>query len=182
MKVLLIHGLGGAPNGGWRPYVMKELATFDISTTALLMPSSNEPRLEAWLQVIRNNIDIANDDVVLVGHSLGGTTVMRYLERYVDERIKKIILVSTPYSNDKHESLSSFFTQPFDWQLIKNQKIESVVIHGDNDPIVPFTQAEHIAHVLSANLISIPNGLHLNGGAGVTELPAVVNAIITPHL
>lgn len=51
------------------------------------------------------------------------------------------------------------------------------VIHGDNDPNVPVSDAEEITKQLNGKLILIPNGKHLNGSAGFTELPEALSAL-----
>ncbi len=91
-KVFLIHGFDGTPNGGWRPYVMKGLADRDIYAASLAMPTPGTPQLNEWLEELhRHVIRNQNDDVYLIGHSLGGTTILRYIETYDASNIKGVI-------------------------------------------------------------------------------------------
>jgi predicted alpha/beta hydrolase family esterase len=53
-----------------------------------------------------------------------------------------------------------------------------IVIHGDNDPLVPISDAEKTSKELNGELIIIPNGKHLNGSAGFTELPEALSAVL----
>ena len=54
------------------------------------------------------------------------------------------------------------------------------VIHGDNDPYVPVSDAYEISKELQGQgeLIIIPNGKHLNGSAGYVELPELLEIIL----
>ena len=49
----MIHGFRGEPNGGWRPWLMGELAQKDIYAHALLMPNPYEPKKDEWVKTIK---------------------------------------------------------------------------------------------------------------------------------
>ena len=51
-KVFLIHGFQGAPNGGWRPWLMRKLADVDIYACALPMPNAFNPQKNEWVKMI----------------------------------------------------------------------------------------------------------------------------------
>ncbi len=178
-KVFLIHGFDGTPNGGWRPYVMKGLADRDIYAASLAMPTPGTPQLNEWLEELhRHVIRNQNDDVYLIGHSLGGTTILRYIETYDASNIKGVISVSAPCHQNANEKIQSFLSQDFDWAKMKNKVPRVVVVHGDNDPMVPVSDAQEIARELGGKLILIPNGKHLNSAAGFTELPEVLEEVV----
>ena len=179
-KVYLIHGFEGKPNGGWRPYIMRELGKQDIYCCALSMPSPDKPILLEWLNEVKQYTDRdIDDEIYLVGHSLGGTTILRYLEKFDSKNIKGVIIVSAPCVNKKEGSrISEFLKDDFNWLLIKNKVNKVVVVHGDDDPLVPMSDAEKITEKLEGELIIIKNGKHLNGGAGFIELPELLESII----
>jgi len=177
-KVFLIHGFEGEPNGGWRPYVMRELAKLDIYVCALSMPTPYEPVLREWLEEVTRHIERnKTDDIYLVGHSLGGTTVLHLLQNFNFPNLKGVVLVSAPCRKGNNEKIKEFLDEQFDWSKMRG-KVENVsVIHGDDDPLVPLVQAEEIAKELNGKLIVIPKGKHLNGSAGFVELPEVVEEL-----
>jgi len=179
-KVYLIHGFEGKPNGGWCTYIMRELAKQDIYACSLSMPSPEKPILSEWLNEIKQYIDREiNDEIYLIGHSLGGTTILRYLEKFDSQNIKGVIMVSAPCVNKKESSrISEFLREDFNWSIIKNKVNKVVVIHGDDDPSVPISDAEKIIKELEGELIVIKNGKHLNGGAGFTELSELLESIL----
>lgn len=177
-KIYLIHGFEGSPNGGWRPYLMRELAKQNVYTCALSMPSPEAPLLNDWMAEIKRYIDRdINDDVYLVGHSLGGTAILHYLEKFNSPNLKGVIMVSAPCNQNSNDKIKEFLNKDFDWSLIKNKIDNVVVIHGDNDPLVPLSDAQKISDELNGELIIIPNGGHLNGSSGFTELPEALSAI-----
>jgi len=178
-KVFLIHGFQGTPNGGWRPYLMAELEKHDIYACALSMPNPDEPILSEWLEETRRYVDQnPNDEIYLVGHSLGGTTILRYLEKYDCENIKGVIIVSAPCHQNRNEKIQTFLSKNFDWLSMRNKVTHVAVIHGDNDPNVPVSDAEETAKELEGKLTLIPDGKHLNGSAGYTQLPEALDILL----
>lgn len=177
-KVFLIHGFNGTPNGGWRPSLMRELEKKDIYACALSMPNPHKPTAEAWIKEIRTHVKRnSEDEVILVGHSLGGAALLRYLEAYRDKNISKVIFVSTRVDRKNDEHLMSFYRTSFDFESIKNRTTKFYVIHGDNDPIVAYANGEYLSKKLECELITINNGYHLNGSAGFFELPELLEVI-----
>ncbi|HNW71703.1 MAG TPA: alpha/beta fold hydrolase [Candidatus Paceibacterota bacterium] len=178
-KVFIIHGFEGSPNGGWRSWLMEELSKHNIYACALSMPKPDEPILSEWLEEIDRHVKInLNDDIYLIGHSLGSTTILRYIEKNNCENIKGIILVSGPCNINDNKKIDEFLKEKFNWSLIKNKISQVIVIHGDNNPFVPVSDAQEIAKKLNGELMLISNGQHLNGSAGFTELPQLLSALL----
>ncbi len=178
-RVFLIHGYEGTPNGGWRPWVMGELAKHDIFATALTMPGGKAPTLSDWVAEITRNVETGvKGDIYLVGHSLGVPAILKYIEQTSLKKIAGIILVSGPSLPTKKKAVAEFLADEFDFYHIKSKVSQITVIHGDNDPVVHVSQAHFLADSLGVRAKIIKNGKHLNGSAGFTKLPAVVAAII----
>jgi len=172
VKIFLIHGFDGVPNGGWRSWLMSEFSKLDVYTCALSMPTPDSPILSEWLEEIKRVVERnPNDDIYLVGHSLGGTAILRFVEMYNFPNIKGLVSVSGPCNKNKNEKITEFLEKDFDFKTIKERAGKIAVIHGDNDPLVPLADAETIARETGGKLIVIPNGKHLNGSAGVIVLP-----------
>lgn len=178
-KVFMIHGFEGEPNGGWRPWLMRELAKKDIWACALPMPTPDKPQKDEWVKTVTDAVGNPNEEIFLVGHSLGVPTILRYLETLdKNKKIGGAVLVSGPaFEIKKHGYVNKFLDTPFNFEHIKNVCKSFVVVHGDNDPNVPFSDAEYLSKNLSCSLISIPNGGHLAGHDGFYELPQLLEAL-----
>jgi hypothetical protein len=181
-KVFIIHGFKGEPNGGWRPWLMGELAKKDIYACALPMPKPDTPNKEEWVETIKNAVGEPSEEIFLVGHSLGVPAILRYLETLPSgSKIGGVVLVSGIIYEIKesgHDSLNSFLNKPFDFETIKNVCKNFVVIHGDNDTAVSFKEGENLSQILSCELIPIHNGKHLNGSASWYELPQALDSLL----
>lgn len=171
--VFIVHGFGGWPSGAWRPWLMTELDKLEIYACALSMPSSENPVCTEWIDEIKRQVERnKNHEIYLVGHSLGVTAILRYLESGQSRPpIAGAVLVSGPVEKTKNEKINSFLEKPFDFATIRSKCPKFSIIHGDNDPVVPFHNAEILSKELKGKLIVIANGVHLNGSAGWHILP-----------
>ncbi|MBY0110568.1 alpha/beta hydrolase [Patescibacteria group bacterium] len=174
-KVFLIHGLEGSPNGGWRPWLMTELDLRDVYAAALVMPTPDQPIEHEWVDEIARHIT-EGDEIYLVGHSLGVTAILRYLET-ASVKIAGVVLVSGPCNATGNTKIDNFFIIPFNYATIR-QRVEKVaIIHSDNDHLVPLEDAKMLEKELSGTLTVIHEGGHLGSHDGWTELPQALEAL-----
>ena len=178
-KVFMIHGFQGSPNGGWRSWLMSELNKNDIYACSLAMPKPDEPICEEWVSEIAHNVERGSDDeIYLVGHSLGVPAILHYLEKSpANVKVSGAVLVSGPSEPNDNPKITNFLDKGFDFLTIKSKVKNFVIIHGDNDPNVPLNNAETISRELGGELIVVPNGGHLNGSSGWNELPPALEAL-----
>lgn len=176
----------GFPNGGFRPWLMSELNKQGVYACALPMPDSDYPEKSKWVNEINHAVPKINEEIFLVGHSLGVPAVLRYLENVPGGRkIGGAILVSGPCSvirpEDKDSKIrrtDNFLDKDFDFKKIKESCANFLVIHGEDDDRVPLQHAKIISKKLNCELVTIPNGGHLNGSNGWKELPQALNGLL----
>ncbi len=160
-KVFLIHGFQGTPNGGWRPWLMAELEKQDVYACALSMQNPDEPICDEWVKEISRHVEAnKNDDIYLVGHSLGVPAILRYLENSQANFIAGAVLVSGPSEKNNNRKIDSFLDKEFDFEKIKYNCKSFTIIHGDNDPNVPLDNAKTLARELNGELVIIENHRH----------------------
>ncbi len=169
-KVFIVHGFGGIPNGGWISWVMQQLSKEKIYACSLSMPNPKKPVVSKWLEEISRAIDnsLPDDEIFLVGHSLGATAVLRYLEDTMqNKKIKGVVLVSgaiSPLDPENKESnfrnIDSFIIPDIDLDNVKNKVEKFIVLHSKDDPIVPFWQGEEISKKLDCEFIKKETGGH----------------------
>lgn len=181
-KVFLIHGYKGEPNGGWRPWIMMELGKREFWACAPQLPMAEGPKINEWLKELVRQVGMPNDDIFIIGHSLGATTTLRYLESLpIGGGIGGVILVSGPIRKlpqEKYRPIDNFFETEFDFDYIKKVCKNFYVIHGDNDESVPIAHAKELSEKLSCELFVVKNGSHLSGGDGWHQLPQALEVIL----
>lgn len=178
-KVFIIHGFEGSPNGGWRPWLMAELEKQGVYACALSLPTPEHPVCSEWIHEISRHVERnREDEVYLIGHSLGVPAILRSLETKPKKLISGAILVSGPSKKTGHKEIDGFLEE-FNFETIRNYCKKFVIIHGDDDPLVSLDNAEFLSRELNGELIIIPNGKHLNGSAGWFSFPKCLEAFNT---
>lgn len=187
-KVFIIHGFGGLPNGGWFPWLSRELAEKGIAVSSLMMPDSTNPVPKKWIKQIKHGIGESDTDTILLGHSLGVPAILRYMET-VSPKIKigGMLLVSgfiSPLQPEKKESIfrkvDAFVEPMINFEKIKRVHIPTIIIHGTKDEVVPFFHAEKISEKVGAMVVPVVGGNHFSqlGEAPCYELPEALEAVL----
>lgn len=186
-KVFIIHGFTGIPNGGWLPWLMHQFGKDLTFACSLPMPNPSEPVVSLWVDAMKSYIGEPNEEIYLVGHSLGVPAIYHYLKSLPgDTRIGGAVLVSgliKPIHEDDPNSafrkIDSFVTPELDFKEVKNKSNKFVVIHGKQDDVVPFSHGEKISADLECEFIVVPLGDHFTQvkEPRTYELPQVYDAL-----
>jgi len=109
-------------------------------------------------------IPLLNKEIVLIGHSLGGTFLVKYLsENIIHKTIMATILVAAPFDDEgKGESLASFALSSLFAKFTKQcQRI--YLIQSKDDPVVPFEHIKKYRRALpNAETMIFDNRGHFN--------------------
>lgn len=169
-KALILHGWRANPQAIWFPYVKENLERSGYSVFVPELPGGHLPKLDEWLEIIKSYP--INENWVLVGHSLGGVAILRYLQE-IDFKVSQAIIVASPYNAMDFEGLDSFFDKPFDWEAIKNHAERIDLVYENEDPVVPLDHGQWFAKNLQAPLHIIDGCMH----TCVNELPILLEII-----
>lgn len=158
-RVLIIHGWGSNSKEHWFLEEKERLERQGLEVTVPDMPNTHYPKQEEWVRVIE---DFSPDEnSILIGHSLGGTAILRYLER-AEGKVGKCILVATPIRKIGHKEIDNFFETDFDWEKIKESLGKFVVLNQTEDPWVNPQHGKELANFLGAKLILIEGNNHFD--------------------
>ncbi|MDP3057743.1 MAG: alpha/beta hydrolase [bacterium] len=178
-RVFIIHGWEAVPESNWFPWLKEELEKQNIDVAVPMMPNTYHPIFSEWLAHLKKNIGTPDKNTYLVGHSLGVITILRFLELLpLGQKIGGVVLVAGFPEPIGYDEIKSFFVTPLDYEKIKNSAEKFIAINSDDDPYVPLRNGEILRDKLGAELIIVPNGNHLNEGAGFTELPVVLESLL----
>ncbi|MFA5270448.1 MAG: alpha/beta fold hydrolase [Patescibacteria group bacterium] len=139
------------------------------------MPNKQNAHYEEWKIWFEKMLPFLEDDVILVGHSLGGIFLPKYLsENIFPRKIKAVVLVSPPYDSEGLEPPLADFVLTKPLTQFAEQAPNIYIVHGDQDPVVPHSHAEkYIKELPGAKLITIRGGDHFNQ----PEFPELVELI-----
>lgn len=177
-KVLIIHGFRGSPNGNWKPWLLAELEKLDVYASSIALPNPNNPTPEAWVSEIAHQLSMDTEhEIFLVGHSLGVSAILRYLESPQAKTISGVILVSGPCKPTENRITDSFVAEPFNYELIKSLVENVLIIHSDNDPYVPLEHANILSQKLNGKLIVVSGAGHFNSANNSFTLPQCLEGL-----
>jgi predicted alpha/beta hydrolase family esterase len=178
-KVFIVHGLNGKPNGGWRPWLMAELHNHGVYACALAMPEPHDPDCLQWVKQISHHVDREeHGHIILVGHSLGVSAILRYLEQTTSEIIIGAVLVSGPITDCGKKEVRRFTQGAFSFETIKQKVPQFIVIHAKDDDEVRFADGEELSQCISAKFIRLNEGGHLSSKEDCTSLPECLKACL----
>lgn len=185
-RIFLVHGWGGYPDEGWRPWLKEELEKRNFTVFVPEMPDTNFPRMNKWLPVLSSAIGDPNEQTFLIGHSLGNITILRYLESLRPEQeIGGCVFVAgftdmniNLGETEARSDLETFFKTPVDFSKIKKHCQKFIAIHSDNDPYVDLRYGDILKKELGAEVIIKHNMRHFSGDDGITQLPIALDSIL----
>jgi predicted alpha/beta hydrolase family esterase len=183
-RVFLIHGWGGSPNNDWMPWAKKALEEKGFKVYVPEMPDTMHPKIGAWVGKLAEEVGEVHADDVLIGHSIGCLTVLRFLETLIDdEKVRKLILVA-PWQYltlDEEEDpavAEPWIKTPIDYGKIKSKVDTITTVFSDNDPWVPYQKnLEFFKEKLDPEIVTKHGMGHFNEGEGITELPFLLELV-----
>jgi predicted alpha/beta hydrolase family esterase len=102
------------------------------------MPDEDHPEYEAWKNQIAKELTALDGEVLLVGHSLGGSILLKYLsEETVEKRIAGIFLIASPYWGAEEWQVSEYELQE-DFASKLPDELPIFFYHSRDDEVVPF--------------------------------------------
>jgi len=182
-RAIIVHCWEGYPEYCWYPYVKNELAVRGFKVKVPAMPNTDNPKLSEWLPALKNAIGQPDEELYLIGHSLGCAAIMRYLESLSDgKKIGGVVFVAGFDKNVGYDEIQSFFKTPIDLAKVKaGVKHGFVAIHSDDDPYVDLKYAEVFKSKLGAEIIIKHNAKHFSGAIedeeACLELPELTKGI-----
>ncbi|TCJ03370.1 alpha/beta hydrolase [Cytobacillus praedii] len=131
------------------------------------MPAPENPKYEPWKKQLEIELNKLTGEVLLVGHSLGGSVLLKYLsEESCNLPISGLFIIASPYWGlNENWQLKDFILQNnFEENLPAIRNL--FLYHSRNEEIVPFTHhktyAEKLPHATARELEGKEH-LFLNG-------------------
>ena len=159
---------------GWKDGLQEDFGG-EYEVVMPSMPCCDNAKYEEWKVVFERLIPYLDKKIVLVGHSLGGIFLIKYLsENIISRKIDSLHLVSAPFWVGKEIEKKGGFTFDNDLISLTKQAKQIFLYHSKDDFIVPFSDSEKFVELLpSINMISFEDKGHFIGG----DFPELVSNI-----
>ena len=178
-RVISVHGWGGAPEEGWRPWLGRGLAKHGIAFVNPPMPNPQYPTESEWVAAIAGAVGCPDTDTFLIGHSLGSIALLRYLETLSgDDEVGGVLLIAGFTDDLGISELSNFFRKPINWEAIRQRSERFVSIQSDNDPYDLAGYNKEFQDYLSAKTYLLHDRKHFSGDDGIDTFPEALEALV----
>ncbi len=185
-RVFIIHGWGRYPEEGWFPWLKKELENNGFEVQVPVMPNADEPKIEEWVPFLERLVGEPDEDTYLVGHSIGCQTILRYLASLQGEvKLGGVVFVAGwgkkligVYDEDEIEIARPWVETPIDFENVKNHTKSIVAVFSDDDEFVSLDNLDAFKEKLGAKTFLEHEKGHINGEAGINELPVVLEELL----
>lgn len=179
-KAFIIHGTGGSPQGNWFPWLKAELEKLKIHVFIPQLPTGEKQSLSSWMTEFQIWGNGADEDAIMVGHSLGGAFILNFLEKS-NSTVAAAFLVA-PFIGklnlpDFDSLIGTFTEKEFNWNRIRSRCKEFFIYSSDNDPYVPLEKGEYLSRKLHSKFRIIRNAGHINADYGYTRFEPLLNDI-----
>lgn len=158
-----------------RDYMPKKLKGFQCIETK--MPLLENAKYKDWKVMFEKYLEITNKDIILMGQSLGGIFLAKYLsEHKLDKNIIATYLIAPPFDNTiSQEELVGGFELKKDISLLKEQSKNLHLFFSKDDPIVTPQHARKFAKQLGKEHIIMFESK--NGHFRIDTFPEIVKLI-----
>jgi len=184
-RVFIIHSWGGTPHEPLYKWLKSELEKKDFEVVVPEMPNSEKPEIEAWVSKLGEIIGVSDKDTILVGHSIGCQTVLRYLEKLRPRTLVGGVVLIAPWltlsnlENDEERQVAAPWlnTSIKEVNVVKHTP-KITAIFSDNDPFVPSENIELFKKRFNVEVVVEHKRGHFTIDDGVEKLESALNAIL----
>lgn len=186
-KVYIIHGWEGSPKNNWFPWLKQELEGRGFEVVIPRMPNPETPEKLAWVKALSDLEPSPDENVIMVGHSMGCQAIQRYLESLPDgKKIGGAVLVAG-WINDPHWEgrteeelvvINDWFAVPKDYAKIKSHCKKFISIFSTNDPFISKSNWDEAKRILASEIVILEDKSHFDDEAGITKLPEALDAVL----
>ena len=102
-----------------------------------VMPNKTNAQFSEWKLWFEKLLPFLNDRVILIGHSLGGAFLAKYLsESKFPRKIGGVFLVAAVYDRDSEDYGLASFNLP---ERLNLQTANTMIYHSEDDKVVPIS-------------------------------------------
>jgi uncharacterized protein len=176
-RIFLIHGWGGSPRNDWFPWAKKELTQKGFEVVVPEMPETEHPKINSWVSKLSHVVGKPQPTDILIGHSIGCQTILRYLENLdAGQKVEKNILIApwwflTLDENEEQADADPWLNTQVNFENIKTKADKFICVFSENDPFVPLNKnVEFFKKNLRPEILIKGKSGHITESDGFTKL------------
>jgi len=183
-RALIFHGYGATPEDHWFGWLAERLEDDGITVTVPALPDPLDPDPVVWEDAVRTALGTPDAGTIVVAHSLGCLTVLRALGSLAGPwRLGTLVLVAGFLDPlPALPGLDGFIADGTPVDGLAQRLDRLVVLRSDRDEFVPTTHTDRLAALLGTEPQVVEGAGHFLADDGVTEAPAIHDAVRSSRL
>lgn len=174
----------GTSKRDWMPWIKQELKKRKIKVYIPEMPDTEHPKIDEWMAHLSKVIGKPDKNTILVGHSLGGNAILRYLmQMRSGQKIGSAIIVASWLNRRKgrfrtparRKMMAPWFKTPIYFDKISRHSKSFTALYSDDDAYVPQSAAKILKKKLGARMIIAHHQFHFD----LTKHPLILQEILS---
>lgn len=182
-RAWIIHGYGATPEDHWFGWLTERLEAAGVPTAVPALPDTLAPEPAQWEETVRAEVGVPDEGSVIIAHSLGCLTVLRYLRSLPGPwRVGDLVLVAGFVDRlPDLPGLDPYIGDGCDVADLGEHIDRLTVLRSDADAYVPPGHTDRLAGLLGTEAQVVPGAGHFLASEGVTSLPEALAAITSPR-
>jgi predicted alpha/beta hydrolase family esterase len=148
------------------------------------MPDTDYPTIEKWVDHLADEVGELEKEDILIGHSIGCQTILRYLEALPkSKKCQKVILIA-PWTklknlNEEEKPIAKPWEEtPINFEKIKTKANKFIAVFSDDDPVVPYEENRKVfKERLGAEILTKHKMGHFSQDEGISEIPFLLDLL-----
>ena len=156
---------------------LKEQLINDCTIIKPRMPLQDNAKYSEWKVIFEKYLDKLNNDIILMGSSLGWVFLAKYLsENKVDKNIVSVYMICPPFDNTLiGEDLVGWFELQNNLSMIESQSNNIKLLFSKDDEVIPISHASKYQDKLPNSEIIIYESK--NWHFKIQEFPEIITMI-----
>ena len=162
-KILIVPGLYGSGPEHWQSQWEKQHAEFSRVEQA----NWNTPVCDDWVVSLDAAVRGENDNVILIGHSLGSVMIVHWASRYGRRIVGALLVAPSDTEASTFPQGTTGFSPIPDCRL----PFPSTVVASTDDPYISLERVTTLAEAWGSNLVSLGTRGHISVADGFGPWP-----------
>jgi predicted alpha/beta hydrolase family esterase len=145
------------------------------------MPDPDQPIYEQWKQKIKEELDCLHNGIILIGHSLGGSVILKFLsEEKISQKIDALFMIGSPYWGKRNWNVKEYMLKE-NFAASLPDINEIYLYHSRRDSVVPFRHLSYYAEQLPYAHVRPVAGREHIFSSGLPVLANDIRALYAVH-
>ncbi len=130
------------PRKDWKDTLQENLGdSYDVFLPK--MPNATNAQYEEWKIMFEKIMRILDNELIFIGHSLGGVFLAKYLsENILNKKIRGLFLIAPPFNEAEMKESMASFALPAALGKMESQAGKIFIYQSKDDKVVPFSNGE----------------------------------------